>query len=161
VSAPGNGGAGAVEGTVAFDAPGVPTATSPCASTSFTLEATSAAVVVNLAGAEYAGPISMDGNGSSSCENAASGEGNLTITNVLGTNLTGGAIVCGTLTGSYVRVGSDVNVAVVGSCSVNGQPTGTVNFRAEVEFVPANPGGGAAAPVTDAVFTGGFTVTPS
>lgn len=171
VSTPPNTGAGEVSGGTTFDLPGLPGILQPCANTSFrvtsavsapTLPPTqvmaSAGAVINVQGTEYVGPFNLNGLGRGACANATAGSGSLSLT-ALGTGPTGGTISC-VLSGGFARVGSDVEVAVAGSCTINHLATGNVNFRAEVEFRP-DPGQGLNSPVRHATFAGYFTVTPA
>lgn len=168
-----NVGGGVVTGTATFDADKeVPPFFQPCAPTSFTLSvdnsnnsAESATVVINTQGTEYAGTVDLRGSGSSSCESASTGGGNLTLTTVKGTSATEGSLNCadpatGTvLRGTYVRVYTDVSALLHGVCSINDHPS-PVTFAFHGEFLPSSAGQGITSPVSQAVFTGPFTVIP-
>jgi hypothetical protein len=166
-------GGGAITGSVAFDSgKEVPPFFSPCAPTSFKLtvdnantSANSATVVINTQGTEYAGTVDLQGTGSSICESASTGGGNLTLTTVKGVGPNEGTISCAdpatgtTLRGTYVRVYTDVSALLHGSCTINGHAA-TVTFAFHGEFVPTSPGQGLSSPVSSATFTGPFAVIP-
>jgi hypothetical protein len=170
-SAASNIGGGAVSGTVQFN-PGayVPPFFSSCAPTSFNLSVKSdgsggGGFVLNTAGTEYAGTVNIQGNGNSACESASTGGGNLTLTDVQGTGASGGTLDCAnpqtgtTLSGTYLRVYTDVSALLHGTCIVNDHPA-AVTFVFKGEFVPTGSGAGISAPISQATFAGPFTVAP-
>ena len=159
-----NVGGGVADGAVTFSGSGIPPLGAPCASTSFNLTGSSVDLTLNTAGTEYAGPVTIVGNGGSSCESQSSGSGSLTLTQVQGTGPTGGSIDCAdpatgtTLSGTYLRVGTDITATLTGTCTVN-LHSAAVSFAFHGEFVPTS--GGGTAPITAATFAGPFVVTPT
>ena len=164
-------GGGPAVGTVSFN-PGysVPPLGAGCAQTSFNLNGTSEAFAMNTVGTEYAGPVTLQGYGGSTCEGASNGSGNLTLTNVQGTGPTQGTLNCAnpttgtTLSGTYLRVGTHVTATLSGSCYVNNFPA-QINLAFEGEFVPTGGSGlaqpGVNEPISQATFAGAFTITPT
>jgi hypothetical protein len=167
-SASSNIGGGPIAGTVSFN-PGayIPPPGAPCAPTSFSLNGVSTeAFVLNTVGTEYIGPVTITGNGGSTCEGASTGGGNLTLTYVQGFGPTEGRLDCAnptagtTISGTYLRIGTAVTATLHGSCKVNDFPA-NVNFIFHGQFIPTNSGGGVTAPISAATFAGPFTVTPT
>lgn len=156
-----NMGGGALLGNVFFNGSGVPKAGDPCVSTSFTLSGTAPGAVVNTVLTGHAGPITLTGSGgSSNCETTGLGAGTLTVA-AHGVGPTGSRIDCNSLTGGFIRIGTEVQVSVTGNCVINQFAAGTVTFLAVVQFVPTNPGGGVTTSVTTAAFAGNFVVIPA
>jgi len=172
-----NVGAGAMTGTVTFQAPGVPASGEPCAATSFTLSGTATAVVYNTVIMGHAGTVSIAGAGGATCEATSGGSGTLTLTNVRGTGVTGSEIDCAnptatpatTLTGGYTRTAIDIEAVVGGSCKINGYDAPVlVTFRGVLEPSGFSVGGtptliapGINAPIRQATLQGAFAVEPA
>jgi hypothetical protein len=135
----GNVGGGVISGSVRYSSGGVPTTPLVnCVTGTWHLESTAAAVVVALVHDEYAGQVTITADGGSCAAMWAEG-GNLTST-IAGTNTsTGGTLQCGTLSGIYERVGTEVNVVLNGACSINGAPSTSVRVAVVGPFVPDQP----------------------
>ena len=151
-------GGGVAIGSVSFAGGGVPPLTAGCAPTSFTLTgvATGAAVHTVLSG--FAGDIYLWGQGGSGCENAAVGDGTITLT-ASGYGPTRSELWCPALQGIYQRVLSQVVLSLVGTCDVNRYPAGNVTFLAHADFTPES-GQGSTTPVTQATYVAEFSVVP-
>lgn len=175
VVAPPNFGGGEVRGRVHFDDPGLPGATGACEDTTFQVLADpsglpmSNSVVLNLAGTEYVGPLTITGLGDGDCSNAVAGAGTVNL-HVEGEHpVTHARVYCESLLGKFARVGSYVTIVVSGSCQINAVVTGDVAFRSDLLFRPEDqptPGNppiipGINARVHNGSFTGSFLVTPS
>jgi hypothetical protein len=186
VDAPPNFGSGEVRGYTRFtNTGGLPGATQQCTDTAFDVTVTpdaagpadptgdirlSNAVVMNVGGTGYAGPIELTGTGTSGCSNATAGSGTLSLTATGRVPQTGSRVDCPSLSGTFTRVGSYVSIAVGGQCQINALVTAPVAFRADLAFRPRDTPyqdasgvhvPGLDAPVTRALFAGSFTVTPS
>src|SRR5207245_1445330 len=107
-------GGGEANGTVTFSGSGVPPLGAACAATSFSLSGSSAAFTLNTVGTEFAGPVTIAGNGGSSCESASQGGGNLTLTQVQGSGPSGSSIDCGN-----PAVGARAQPSAFTSCSTD------------------------------------------
>jgi hypothetical protein len=157
----GNLGGGLVEGTVHFTNSGGIPASPGCANTTFTVNGASAAFVLNTAGSQYAGPVSISGAGASgpACESASGGSGTLTLSASGAIN--DSQLSCPTLAGTYTRNATDVTATLSGACTINALAAGNVTFSARVQFAPTDPGGGVTTAITNAAFGGVFVVSPN
>ncbi len=152
-------GAGSAAGTVSFAAPGVPKTGDPCAPTSFSLSGSSEAFAINTVITGYAGPITLTGSGSSSCESTSAASGLLALT-ASGTGPTGSTVQCTNLTGGYTRVATDVVAQLGGTCVVNNYAA-PVSFVFRGEFAPTGVGAGVTTSIRTASFDGAFLVAPA
>ncbi len=152
-------GAGSATGAVSFAAPGVPKTGDPCAATSFSLSGSSEAFAINTVITGYAGPVTLTGSGSSTCESTSAASGLLTLT-ASGTGPTGSTVQCTSLTGGYTRVATDVIAQLGGTCVVNNYPA-RVTFVFRGQFVPTGVGAGVTTSIRTATFAGGFAVAPA
>jgi hypothetical protein len=157
-SALSNVGGSVASGSAHFTQP-IPPAGQPCAATSFSLTGGSNAFTLTTIDPNvisgYFGPLTFSGSGGSTCESASSGSGSLTL------SATGdGSVRCPSLTGSYTRAATDVQVTLGGACTINNVPAQVV-FAFHGEFAPTNSGGGITAPITDATFAGAVIVLPA
>lgn len=156
---PPNIGGGPIDGSVTFTDSGVPpVGTATCAPTNFAFEGTSESAWVNGSGAAYVGPLAISAEGSG-CDTATLGAGELVVTATGSSPL--GTLSCGPLHGQFTRIASDVTIVVSGDCTINDFDAFTISFLAKGEFRPTNDGGGVTVPVTEASFTGAFTVIPN
>jgi len=157
-----NVGGGTVMGAVSFtNVGGLPPAGADCANTTFNLHDTVAhAFILNTVITGYAGDVTLNGTGSGTCENATLGMGTLSLSGNGLVATTGSNISCPTLSGTYIRVLTELTTVLFGDCSVNSFPMTRVTFIAEVNFLPDNVGADLDDPVLTATFQGGFTVSP-
>lgn len=157
-----NVGGGTIMGAVTFtNAGGLPPVGAPCANTTFSLHHVVAhAFVLNTVITGYAGDVTLNGSGAGTCENATLGMGTVTVTGNGLVATTGSSISCPTLTGTYIRVLTELTTVLFGNCSVNNFPMAKVTFIAEVNFLPDNLGADIDDPIFTATFQGGFTVSP-
>lgn len=156
-----NVGGGTVQGSVSFDAPGVPPVLDPCTDTTFTYTGTVDGAVVNTAATSFAGPVTITGGGGSQCENALFAEGTLDV-EAHGEGPDGSTIDCASLTGTYRRVLLTAGVDVRGRCEINGFATADVTFVAALAVHPEaeDTGAGVTGPLEEASFEGSFTMSP-
>lgn len=164
-------GGGVASGTVNADpGKGIPPLNAPCAATAFTLQgSTTEAFAFNTAIFGYAGPVTMVGRVTNSCEGTTAGSGTLELTDVKGSGLTpGNSLNCADptavpptkLTGGYTRNGTNVSAVLGGTCIITGTPAPVqVFFRGQ--FAATNPGAGVSEPITSGVFAGGFVISPA
>jgi hypothetical protein len=162
-----NTGGGSLVGTVQFAAgQGVPGALQPCGATSWHFDGTAAGVVVDIASAEYAGPVAVRADGGATCALSSAETGSVSVT--VDSTLPIGAFHCppqagdAALSGIYLRIGAHVVVDVRGSCAVAAKGQGSVEFFATGEFAPtATSDGSPSGQVTKAAFAGGFALDPT
>lgn len=160
-------GGGVSDGVVTFGGAGVPPLGEPCESVTFDINGKSeVGTAYNTDGFQYVGGSTLIGKGSGKCDSAATGSGELTLTDVRGTDSLYGTLDCANpqdnrtrLTGTYQRHGSEVTAITNGTCRVNGQPPAPVTFEFRGLFFPTNEGGGLSAPITDATFVGTYVIT--
>ena len=82
--------------------------------------------MLNTVGTEYIGPVTITGNGGSTCEGASTGGGNLTLTYAQGFGPTQGRLDCAspsagtTLSGTYLRIGTAVTATLNGNPFASG-----------------------------------------
>lgn len=118
---PTNVGGGVMSGKATFTTPaaGVPGVGQTCGSSVVTVEAEAPMFALNTVLTGYLGPIDIEAQGSSNCETAASGQGDIVSATVTGTGPTGSEISCPSMTGEYSRIGTVAIVQVTGDCIVN------------------------------------------
>jgi hypothetical protein len=144
-------GGGVATGTIAFSSP--VSLGGSCHATDFTISGTSESVVLNTVITAYAGPVQIAGAGRDSCPSGLSQSGAFQLT-ATGAGPSGGTLDCGTLAGTYTRLGTVAAVTTSGTCLVNGFPA-DVMFVAEVAVVPDQ-----LSPMRTATFVAPFTVSP-
>lgn len=154
VGAPAVVGAGGVAGELDYAAPGVPPG--PCVPTHFDVRAHSAAAVIDVAFAGYAGPVELRGTGSSSCEDITVGRGTMTLS-ADGEGPSGAVLSCPVVQGSYTRAGTAFVAELTGGCSVNNFPTGQLTWVYSTQAVAREPGGGVTVASREMTLHGAFT----
>jgi len=83
---------------------------------------------------EYAGPASITGGGGNSCAGPGFEVGQINLT-ISGNSNIAGSVLCN-LSGSYIRVGVQIHVQMVGFCTLNGVSLPGINFVVEGDLVP-------------------------
>lgn len=137
---PMNSGGGFTMGTITYTGQyALPSVTAGCKPTTFEFNSHSLAFVFNTVISGYAGPATVrNAVGSSPCESAALGGGEITL-RLEGTNATTESVLeCAELKGRYTRVLSDMTLVLSGGCLVNKFGTGIVTFVARLQVVPAD-----------------------
>jgi hypothetical protein len=159
-SAGSNIGAGTVDGTATFDAGyGIPPGPT-CGATRFSLSGDSkASVVVNTIIKGFVGQMTLTGSGSSPCETAAGGAGQLTFS---ATSTGNNFLSCPSLTGGYTRFVADVSAQLGGTCTINNLSGVPVSLTFHGDFVPdgLTTGAGSSQPITSATFAGAYVLLP-
>ena len=162
-----NAGTGGLVGTVQFATfMGVPAPTQPCQTTSWSFNGTAAGAVVDIASAEFVGPVNIAATGGAICALSTVESGTLSVSATSALSL--GAFTCppssggAPLTGSYSRLGTSVLIDVRGSCAVADLGEGQVEFVATGEFAPTQlVGTPPGEQVMQAAFAGGFAISPT
>lgn len=165
---PPNLGGGELIGRVAFDPPGLPPVNTPCRTVRFSFTADANVAFLNAAGAFWVGSLDstttrLTGTGSSHCENATVGGGELTINaiDVLHPTTTG-ALTCSPMRGAYTRTASELTAVLGGACTISGQETGRVAIVLRGYLLPApGTGNGVTTTITSFDFRAAFTVVPA
>jgi hypothetical protein len=158
VEGPTSVGGGALGGTIAYGGAGL--SHGSCAGVGWSLVASSAGAVFNLALVGYAGPVTVTASGWSGCDSTLAGTGGVNV-GIGGTVPVVGSTISCSLGGTYTRVEVTVVLVVNGSCNVNNFPAQGVTVVLVLATVPTNVGGGVTAPVTSALAAGEFTVAPT
>lgn len=156
------GGGGNLLGSVGFTYNYVPTALGGCIPLNWTFQSsTEDGAALDIKGAAYAGPVSIQASGTSGAECLATGGGSVSVSARGDNPLNNGALRCNTLNGVYERVASHVTIAVSGQCWIaSGGATsndngGTLEMVASGELVPTN-GDGVLSPIRAATFAGAW-----
>lgn len=117
-------GSGVVAGAFTYDAPGIPPSLGfECTITTFDI-GLSATVAVKASGV-YTGPVSFPGSGTSDdffCDSTESGVGYVELS-AFGVNAVGDTFECESLSGSFLRVYTLIDISLTGSCEINGVAT--------------------------------------
>lgn len=117
-------GSGVVEGAFTYDAPGIPPSLGfECTITTFDIGFT-AAIAVSTPDV-YTGPVSFPGSGTSDdffCDSTESGAGYVELS-AFGINAVGDTFECASLSGSFLRAYTLIDISLTGSCEINGVPT--------------------------------------
>lgn len=150
-------GGGPLAGSVTYDSPGVPLAA--CEPVSSNLDLDSVAAVVNTVIVGYVGPVGLEGTGTSSCETARFGSGDLTI-DVYGTAPNESTLSCPDLTGPYLRVETSLYISLEGGCVVNSLSVSSVTLNGSLQLVPEEPRDGVTERLETSRAAGAFTVVP-
>lgn len=155
-------GSGIIQGSVLIGGSGIPTGSELCEPTTFLLGPDSKATgaVFNTVITGHVGDITLTGGGGSACENALTSAGTTITVTADGLGPTFSRLTCPSLTGTFIRVASAVEVNVVGDCTVNNFGTGRVRLLASAAFVPTE-GDGVQTRITEGSFSGNFVVIPA
>ena len=142
--------------------PGIPAGAAPCVAQTVVLTGAAQVIAIQQNGFDipaYAGPVDVNGNAVTGCADIDHEFGSVTNLSVTGqSGLTQNTVSCPNLFGGYDRVGPAVLASLAGSCTVNGQLEPIVGLIAVGAFRPTK-GDGVQTAITQATFTGGFTLT--
>jgi hypothetical protein len=143
--------AGPLEGTIQYaQYQGIPVLSSGCNYSSWTLSATHAGLVVNLVSSEYAGAVTLTGQGNGYCSFTDSEMGSVWMQAAAAPGAVG-VLQCNGFSGTYTRTALQMDVDVTGWCAVDYQASGLVELHLQLALLPSQVSNGQ---VSQAAITG-------